>query len=93
MSVDDPEDPRHIEFAQGEMERKAKAMAFKRLRDEGHITGKTRAQQSKRTDEFFKSGGGRLFAQYRDEAMQTLSPSDIPLYRDKFTDDPEEMGY
>ncbi len=93
MSIEDPEDPRHVEFAQGEMERKAKAMAFKRLRDEGHITGKTRAQQSKSTDEFFKSGGGRLFAQYRDEAMQSLSPSDIPLYRDKFTDDPEEMGY
>ena len=67
-------------------------MAFKRLRDEGHITGKTRAQQSKSTDEFFKSGGGRLFAQYRDEAMQTLSLP-ISTYRDKFTDDPEEMGY
>jgi len=93
MSAEDPEDPRHMDYAQGEIMRKAKAMAFKRLRDEGHITGKTRAQQSKSTDKFFKSGGGRLFAQYRDEAMQSLSASDIPLYRDRFTDDPGEMGY
>jgi len=93
MSIEDPTDPRHVDYAEGEMLRKAKAMAFKRLRDEGHITGKTRAQQSKSTDEFFNSGGGKLFAQYRDEALQSLSPSDIPLYRDKFTDDPGEMGY
>jgi len=63
------------------------------LKDEGHITGKTKAQQKKSTDEFFDSGGGRLFAQYRDEAMGSMSPSDIPLYRDKHTDSPEDMGY
>lgn len=93
MSVEDPEDPRHAEYAKEQMRRKAGAAAFKRLKDEGRITGKTKAQQKKSTDEFFNSGGGRLFAQYRDEAMDSMSPSDIPLYRDKHTDSPEDMGY
>ena len=99
MSISDRSDPLHVEYSKVEIPIIAKKMAWKELNKQFESDPSLKQRKiSKKTGRPLKGleptrSGWNVWRKTRDQLLRTLTPQDVPLYRETHTNNPHEMGY
>ena len=99
MSISDRSDPLHIEYSKVEIPIIAKKMAWKELNKQFESNPSLKQRKiSTKTGRPLKGleptrSGWNVWRKTRDHLLRTLTPQDVPLYRETHTNNPNEMGY